>query len=113
MFYARAAAVRRRPYLATRPSVDSVGRGPDRPPAVRLLHRRLYGGGSSVVAVAAVRRGDSTTGESGESSPAERAAAPRLGALFRLEARSAGHGADWRAYAAGRLLLPGRAAAPV
>ena len=64
------------------------------------------------MAVAAVQRGDSTTEESGESSPADRGAAPRLGALFRLEARSAGHGADWRAYAAGRLLLPGRAAAP-
>jgi len=30
----------------------------------------------------------------------------RLGTMLQLEARRAGHGYDWRAYVAGRLLLP-------
>jgi hypothetical protein len=35
-----------------------------------------------------------------------------LGTLLRAEARGAGHGSDWRAYAAGRLLLPPGQPAP-
>jgi hypothetical protein len=36
----------------------------------------------------------------------------RLGALLRSEAISAGHESDWRAYVAGRLLLPREMVAP-
>jgi hypothetical protein len=41
------------------------------------------------------------------------AAGLQLGTLLQSEARSAGHGSDWRAYAAGRLLLPRQTAAPI
>ena len=77
----------------------------------------MGGGGTGWLARCRARSGESAEGSTRpteEEPEPEPDARPelRLGTLLQLEAREAGHDHDWRAYVAGRLLLPSGEALP-